>query len=152
MNTFYYFLQSLPESMGLIALSLALAKVPLRWGRIVLGGVLISVVSYIIRALPVTFGLHMPVIIFILFMFINRLTDVKPSRTVLAVCASFFVLAVLEYLVSTAFFAITKMDPAEALANETLWSYVGLIQSTLLIVIAVLLSRFFKPVQGVWKK
>lgn len=152
MTTFYYFLQSLPESMGLIAMSLVLAKVPLRWGRILLGGAVISVVSYIIRALPVTFGLHMPVMIFILFMFINRLTNVKPSRTVLAVFSSFFVLAVLEYLVSTAFFAITHMDSTEALANETLWSYIGLIQSTLLIVIAVLLSRFFKPVQGAWKK
>ena len=152
MSTFYYFLQSLPESMGLVALSLVLARVSLRWGRILAGGAILSVTTYIIRSLPVTFGFHMPVMIFIMFLFIVKLTRVKLSSAALAVFSSFFILALLEYLVSTVFFAVTHMPPHEALANESLWSCIGLLQSALLISIAILISRLIKPVKGMWNK
>ena len=152
MTTFYFFIQSLPESTGLFALSLALAKVPLRWGRIFAGGLIISIISYIIRALPVTFGLHMPVMIFVLFIMIIKLTRVTPSRAVLAIFSSFFVLALLEYLVSSVFFAVSNIDPNKAMANEALWAYIGVIQSTILILIAVFVSHYFRPVRELWKK
>lgn len=152
METFYYFIQSLPECAGLFALSLALAKVPLRWGRIVAGAAIISVTSFIIRSLPVTFGFHMPVMIFVLFILVVKWTNVKPSRAVLSVFSSFLVLALLEYLVSTAFFAVSRISPNHALADEPLWACVGVIQSTILILIAVVVQRFFRPIWGSWKK
>lgn len=151
MTIFYYFLQSLPESMGLIALSLALARVSLRWGQILTGGVIISVISYVIRILPTAFGFHIPIMIFIIFLLIITFTRVKLSHAAIAVFSSFFALALLEYLVSTAFFIITQMTTSEAYANESLWSYLGLFQSALLIGISVLISRFIKPVEGLWK-
>lgn len=152
MDTFYYFIQSLPESMGLLALSLAFARVPLRWGRILLGGAIISVVSYIIRALPVTFGFHLPVMLFLLFLFIVKFTMVKPSRAVLAVFSSFFAIALLEYLVTTSFCTVTGLDPNQAMANEVLWSKVGIFQAALLNIIALIVSYVLKPVRESWKK
>jgi uncharacterized membrane protein YvlD (DUF360 family) len=152
MSLFYYFIQSIPESMGLFALSLAFARVPLRWRRIFIGGAILSIISYIIRALPVTFGFHIPIMLFLLFIFIVNLTKVKPSSTVLAVFASFFTLALLEYLVSSAFFAYTHMEPNEALANEALWAKVGVFQAAILNLLALSASRFLKPIRGAWRK
>ncbi|MEN6327982.1 MAG: hypothetical protein ABFD18_17455 [Syntrophomonas sp.] len=151
MTTFYYFLQSLPESMGLIALSLAITKVPLRWGRILLGGVIISVISYIIRSLPVTFGFHMPVMLFVLFVLIVKSTNIPPSHTIIALFSGFFTLALLEYLISSAFFAYTHMDPNNAMANETLWTSLGVIQAIILNIIALVVQHFLKPVEASWK-
>ncbi|MEN6460318.1 MAG: hypothetical protein ABFC94_02965 [Syntrophomonas sp.] len=152
MNTVYYFLQSLPESMGLIALSLAIAQVPLRWGRILIGGIIISVISYIIRTLPVTFGFHIPVMIFVLFLLIVKFTNVTPSRTVIAVFSSFFALAMLEYLVSSIFFACSHLDAQQSFANKGLWAALGITQDFILIVLALVIPRFLKPSEVAWEK
>jgi hypothetical protein len=152
MDTLYYFLQSFPECAGVIALSLALARVPLRWGRILLGSAFISLICFGIRALPVTFGLHLPISIFIIFLLIIKLTKTVPSRAIISVFASFFALALLEYLVSTVFFALTHIDPNQALADESLWTMVGVIQDAVLIIIALVVPHFLKPNQGAWER
>jgi hypothetical protein len=147
MSIFYFFIQSIPESMGIIALCFALARVPLRWGQFFIGGLLLAVISYIIRSLPVTFGLHLPVMIFVLFVLIIRFTKLTPSKTIVVVFTSFFSLALLEYLVSGTFFAYTHMDPEKALANEKLWSALGVAQAMILNIIALIVAHFLKPTE-----
>lgn len=150
MDTFYYFLESVPECVGTIALCLALAQTPLRWRRIFIGGVIFSLLTFGIRALPVTFGLHLPICIFLIFFALIKMTDLSPSRTIMAVFASFFIVALLEYVVSTVFFALTHMDPNQALANEPLWTGVGITQDAILIIISLVIPHFFKPTKGIW--
>jgi len=145
-------MQSIPECMGLIALSLALSRVPLRWGYIVAGGIIVSLIPFVIRALPVTFGLHLPICIFIIFLLIIKLTYVSPSRAVITVFSSFFVLALLEYIVSSVFFTLTDMDPHQAISNEGLWAAIGVFQSLILNFIALAIAYFLKPIKESWKK
>lgn len=152
MKIFYYFLQSLPECIGTIALSLALARVSLKWERIFIGGFLLAVLTYGIRSLPITFGFHLPVAIFVIFLAITRMTDVKPSHAIIAVFSSFFTVALLEYIISTAFFAFTRMDLNKALADEGLWTALGIAQDIILIIIAIIIPHFIKPIEGAWKK
>jgi hypothetical protein len=83
---------------------------------------------------------------------IVKLTSLKPSRTIVAVCSSFFTLALLEYLVSGSFFAYTGMDPEQAMSNENLWAILGIIQAVLLNIVALVVPRFLKPDAGVWKQ
>lgn len=152
MNAFYYFIQSIPECVGVIALSLAVARIPLRWGRILIGGIFISILTYIIRSLPITFGFHLPICIFVIFLLIVKLTNVSPSRTIIAVFTSFFTLALLEYIISTAFFAYSHMTPKQALANQGLWASLGIGQAVILNIIALIVVHFLKPIEGAWKK
>lgn len=151
MSAFYFFVQGIPECMGVIALSLAYAKVPLRWGYIFMGGVLIAVVNYIIRSLPFTFGFHLPVMTFLIFLLMVRFTNSTLSRTIIAVFSSFVTLAVLEYFVSSAYFAYSHMDPQQVIANEGLWATIGVIQAVILNVIAFVVAHFLKPTKGAWK-
>lgn len=151
MSTFYYFIQSVPECMGLIALSLAFAQVPLCWGRIFLGGVLLSLLTFGIRALPVNFGFHLPISILVIFLLIVKLTHVPPSRTIISVFASFFILVLLEMVVSYSYFAITHMTFQEAMADEAAWAIVGVSQAIILNIIALIVARFFKSTRRAWK-
>jgi hypothetical protein len=151
MSIFYFFLQAIPESMGITALTLAITRVPLRWGHILIGGTLIAGVSYFIRALPVTFGFHLPVMIFVLFMLVIKFTNVTPSKTIIAVFTSVVTLALLEYLVSSVFLAYSHMDAAQALKNENLWTTMGVIQAIILNIIALVVPRFLKPNEEGWK-
>jgi hypothetical protein len=131
---------------------LAVARVPLRWGYIFIIGILIPVVSYIIRALPVTFGFHLPVVIFLLFILMLKFTNLTPSRTIIAVFTSLATLTLLEYLVTSVFFAYTHMDYQSAMANEGLWAAVGVFQSGILNIIAFVVPHFLKPTEGAWKR
>jgi hypothetical protein len=151
MDILYFFIQSIPESMGLVAMSLALGRVSQKWGHIFIGGALIAVIAYIVRSLQGTFGFHLPVMIFVLFILLVKFTTLKPSRAIIAVFTSFFTLALLEYLVSGAFFAYSHMDPQQVLADLPLWTALGIVQAVLLNVIAVILARFLKPSKGAWK-
>lgn len=151
MNIFYYYIQSIPESMGLIALSLALAKVGLRWGRIFIGGVFLSILVYYIRSFHIGFGLHLPATIFVIFLAITRMTIVRPSRAIISVFSSLFILALLEYLINIAFLAYTHMEFKQALADKRLWALVGIVQDGMLFSIALIVSHFLKPIEGSWK-
>lgn len=152
MNTFYFFLQGIPECMGITALSLAVARVQLRWGYIFLGALLLSVVSFVIRSLPVTFGFHLPVVIFLLFILMVRFTNLSPSRTIIAVFSSFVALALLEYTISGIFFAYSHIDAQQVIADERLWAALGVTQAIILNIIALAVSHFLKPTEGVWKR
>jgi len=152
MNTFLYFLQSIPEGMGIIALSLALGRVPLRWGRILAGGMVIALVTFLIRTLPVTFGLHLPVTLFLIFIAIVRLTNLTPSKTIIVLFTSVVTLALLEYLITSTTLAWTHMTADDAITDLPLWTFLGMIQAILLNVIASVVPRFLKPIEGVWRQ
>jgi len=151
MSALYFFLQGIPECMGFIALSLAIAKVPLRWGYILAGGIIVSSISYVIRSLPFTFGLHLPVIIFLVFILIFRLTTTSAYKSIVATFFSLVALAVLEYFVSQAFFLISRMNPQQVIANEPLWSAIGVVQATILNIIALGVAYLLKPTEGMWR-
>ena len=48
MSLFYFFVQGIPECMGMVAMSLAYARVPLRWGFIFIAGTFLAIVNYLI--------------------------------------------------------------------------------------------------------
>lgn len=152
MSVLYFFLQGIPEGMGVVAIALAVARVQLRWRYIFLCALLLAVVNYFIRSLPVTFGFHLPVAILLLFILMVRFTNLSPSRTIIAVFSSFVIIALLEFVVSSTFFAYSQMDAQQVIANEPLWAAVGIFQAAILIIIALVISHFHKPNEGVWKQ
>jgi len=77
MSLFYFFVQGIPECMGMVAMSLAYARVPLRWGLIFITGIVIAIINYLIRTLPFTFGFHLPIVMFLVIIIIIRLTNVN---------------------------------------------------------------------------
>lgn len=152
MSVLYYFMQGIPECMGVAALALAIARVQLRWNFIFLSALLIAVVSFSIRSLPVTFGFHLPIVLFLLFILMVRYTNLSLSRTIIVVFSSFLTLALLEFAVSSTFFAYTQMDAQQAIANEPLWAAVGIFQAIILNIIALVVSHLLKPNEGAWKR
>jgi len=151
-NNVLYFLQSVPEGIGIIALSLAYARVSLRWKTIIVGGILLSVLTFFIRSLPVTFGLHLVICIFVIFIIIVKMTNVPGPKAVIAVFASVVTLALLEYVVSELVFTFMNLDPVTATADEVFWTKVGIIQAILMIILALVVSRFYKPQPNGWRE
>lgn len=144
-------LQGTIETSGLIALSLALAKTPVLWGRVIPVAILVTIVIWIIRLLPVTFGLHMIAAMLIYIFLIVRTTHNTIPKAFVVVLASISVLALLEMSISSLYFIVTKTTPEQVIANDLMWKLLGLPQGVILILLSLLVSRIIRPAQGMWK-
>ena len=148
-----FLLQGIPECSGQFALSLALLGVPLRWKRIIAAGTVLSLVFYVARTLPLTFGIHVAVGIFLIVVAVNKATRIPITKIFIAVLISFSTLFLLELVMMEIFFAVTGLDPSTTIAenNNLLWKLAGLPQAFLLIIFALLAAKYKKPREDTWK-
>ena len=146
-----FLMQGIPESSGLIAFSLALVRVKLRWGIILATGSVYAVIINFVRELPVTFGLHIVAGLLLMAVFISKATKVLPSRSFAAVFVCFTLLALLEALMYEATARLLHREITGIISDYLLWKIAGLPQGLLMIIAAVLMSRYRKPVEGMWK-
>jgi len=147
----FFILQGIPEMAGLVGLSLALAGIPLHWGRILTASTLLALVIYLIRVIPGAFGLHSIAGLLLLIYLMVRSTSIRPSVIIIAVFISYTILAVLEMTIHEAFFFFTNMELADIIPNHLLWLGIGMPQAVLLILFALLASKLKQPQRGAWK-
>jgi len=140
------------EIAGIIALSLALGSVPFRWGRIFWAGLVLTVIVYVIRHLPgVPPFTHMIVEILILVLVIAKVTKVPLSKSFIIVFASVAFLAILEYFISEVFIRFPGMSIEALSSNDMMWFFAGLLQALIIIILAIITTKFIKPNQDAWK-
>lgn len=143
-----FLLQGIPESSGIIALSLALAKVPLRWGRIIAGGTILAVVIFIIRTFSSTFGLHTVAALLLTVVLITSTTRVPPTKAFVVVSISVIILGVLErIIIFEILFPPGKLEPQIVASNYLLEKLIYLPQAAIMIFLALLVSRVMIPEQ-----
>lgn len=148
-----FLLQGIPESSGHFALSLALLGVHLRWKPIIAAGTVMALVFFALRALPLTFGVHTAVGVFLIVFIIKRATHVPVMKIFIAVLVSFTTVILLELVIMDMFFTFTELDPNATIAenNNVLWVLSGLPQALLLNIFALVIARFKKPRGDAWK-
>ncbi len=143
--------QGIPEAMGIMACSLAFARVELRWGMILAAAGILVTVIYMIRHMPVTFGLHTVAAILLYVLLIVRFTRVPPSTSFIAVFASIAVLALLEVSAYELFRRLLNIEYRQFMFYQYVRTLIGLPQALIMIVIALVISRYRKPLEGMWK-
>ena len=146
-----FLMQGIPESMGLIAITMALAGSPLRWGRIMAAGTVMALIIYLIRLLPITFGLHTVAAMLLLALFIIKTTNVPATSIFLGIFAGCAILAILETAIFEAFVFFTKADPGKVISNKLLWTELGMLHSFILIFLAIAFARLKPPEEATWK-
>lgn len=151
LQTLLFFVQGIPEITGVVACSLALARVKLRWGVTLIFASILTVVIYIIRSLPVTFGLHTVVGILMCTLFIARATKVPPSTSFIVVFAGYALLALLEVFIYELFGRILNMEASQLMLNNYTRMLTGMPQALMMIAIALVIVKYRKPLEGMWK-
>ncbi len=143
-----FFLQSIPESVGVVALSLALAKVPLRWGRIIVVGAVLSLIIFGIRATSFPAGLHTVAGLLFIVIVLTGVAGVPPTKSFVVALASLILLAFLEVIITGGLITLFRIDYQQMLSENYLaWKLLTLPQAAILIILALLVSRFLKPAQ-----
>ncbi|OPY58196.1 MAG: hypothetical protein A4E55_01091 [Pelotomaculum sp. PtaU1.Bin035] len=150
-KTLLFFMQGIPESIGLISFCLALAGVPLRWKIIIAVGMVLTTIVLILRSLPLAYGLHTVAITLLMAFVITKITRIPAAKSLIAAFASICVLAIMELAINNLFFSITKLEQQAVISNNLLWELLGLPQAILMIIFAVIIPKFKKPIEGAWK-
>lgn len=151
LQTLLFFAQGIPETAGVVACSLALARVKLRWRVILAFASVLTIVIYIIRNIPVTFGLHTVAAILLSTLFIARFTRVPPSISFIVVFASYTLLALLELIMHEFFIFLLNTEISQLLSDNYKWMLIGFPQSIFLIAIALTIPKYKKHLEGMWK-
>lgn len=150
-QTLLFFLKGVPEITGVVACSLALARVRLRWRIILPFACILAVVIYIIRNMPVTFGLHTVISILLCALFIARFTKVPPSASFTVVFASYAILALLELSIYELTGKLFNIETSYLMSNHITQFLTGVPQTVIMIAIALGITKYRKPLEGLWK-
>jgi len=102
--------QGIPESIAIYALAFVIAKIPVQWTKIGVIGLLAAICSYIIRLLPITFGVHTIVLIGLMFFILIQIGKVSVLTSVKASLISYLLLILVETICMTSILFITGIS------------------------------------------
>jgi len=138
-------LHGIPEGAGMAAVCLAMMRLELDWVKIILLGILQSLAVYLIRLLPISFGIHTIILVLILAAYLCVFTGKNYLQTLSAALLAICILVVTEY----AFFNLLLWLTGETMkeATEKWWKY-GYPQIAVLFLVALLKDRYNR--KGSW--
>jgi hypothetical protein len=146
-----FLVQGIPESSGVIALSLALARVPLRWGRIITAGTVMAVIAFFIRTSSFAAGLHTVAGLLLTVVIITTATRVSPTKAFVVTSISIIILGFLEMIIFRIYSALKILEPQLTMSSDPPQRLLALPQAAIIIFAALLIPRFMTPEQDVWK-
>lgn len=92
------FLLGLFESIAMVTLAFVLIKAKMEWHKVSLIALVLTTVALFLRTLPITFGVHTIVNIFILIIVLSYFTKANLYRSILTGFISFIALMISETL------------------------------------------------------
>jgi len=138
--------------MGTVAMSLALARVPFRWGRIALVGSFVAIIIFIMRDVYGLVGFHLLAGILLMFIFLIMTTRVSTSQGFLVVFISIAAVALVELAVQEPLLYFSGMQTEQLIQNQTIWTLLGITQGLIMIFLAFAVRKLLKPKEDMWKR
>lgn len=137
-------LQGIPEQIAVVTLAFVIAKIPLKWNKVILIGIILAFSAYIVRLLPIPFGIHLILLIVLLFIALLWLGEGDFSLSLIACLLSFLALAIFEYVCLSLLMPVFGLT-LESLSTELVKRIViGEFHVLLLFITAFLLNKFYK--------
>lgn len=136
-------LQGIPEQTAMVALAFVIARIPLKWHKIILIAILLGFSAYVIRQFPFFIGFHTIIILFVLFIILTHLTKGDVALAFTASAVSVLALGVFEFFCTSLVMNIFGYTP-ETLFNDIVVRIVaGEPHVLLLFTSAFLLNKLF---------
>ncbi|ATW24585.1 hypothetical protein [Candidatus Formimonas warabiya] len=136
--------QGIPECIALVTLVFVIAKARIDWKKIVLLGVLIGCVFYVLRMLPITFGIHTIVGIGLLIFLLTFLEKIDLVRAIIAVLLGNAFLILAETVCFWGINVIFHLPWDEISNNQFLMTLTGIPQILLIFLAAFVVKRLLR--------
>ncbi|MEW6663097.1 MAG: hypothetical protein ACOY9Y_03245 [Bacillota bacterium] len=139
---------AIPEGIALAALVWAFLKLPFQWKSIVVVGILHGTISYLVRLLPISFGIHTTLLIFGLTLLICVWSKTYFSTTLFRVVLAVFILALGEVVIGGSLLAIFKKSWDELQNSQWMRVLLGTPNTLFILVIALVLKQKTKEIHA----
>ena len=109
-------LQGIPELTAEVTLAFVIARIPLKVNKILPIGIVLAFISYIVRLFPIPFGVHLFLLIILLFIALSWLGKGDFSLSLIASLLSFLALVIFEFV------CLSLLMPVFGVTPETLYT------------------------------
>ncbi|AET69450.1 hypothetical protein Desor_4007 [Desulfosporosinus orientis DSM 765] len=135
--------QGIPEQIAMVTLAFVIAKIPLKWGKIILLGISLALITYVVRMF-IPFGAHTLLIMIVLFLALTILGKGELSLSLIASLTSILALVIFEFASLSLLMFITNGTPETLFANPLKRTIVGEPNVLFLFITAFLLNKYTK--------
>lgn len=135
-----FLIQGIPEVIGATALCFVLAGAGLRWRWILTVGLLQAATVYILRLLPLPFGLHSIIIVLLYVPYLRVIAAVPPLRALFAAFLAMALLALFEFVSFNVLMQATGLSYEKIMVDPLLRARMGLPQVFLLFATAFIID------------
>ena len=137
-----FILQGIPEDIALLTLSLTIVGIELRWGKIVVAGTLLAFIIYLLRFLPISFGVHTIVALLLLIVFTTKIGEIKNLQiSIMASLLSILALVTIEIICLTLLTSILGISEQEFISNTAFRILLSLPQVFILFLLAFIIKK-----------
>jgi len=136
--------QGIPEQIAVATLAFVIAKIPLKWNKVILIGIILAFCAYVVRLLPIPFGIHLILLIVVLFIALLWLGKGDFSLSLIACLLSFLTLVIFEYVCLSLLMPVFGLTPESLSTDLVKRIVIGELQVLLLFITAFLLNKFYK--------
>jgi len=134
-------LQGIPEQTAVVILAFVIARIPLKWNKILIVSIFLAFCVYVVRLFPIPFGIHTILLLLILFIILTKLSNGDVALSFLASSVSILVLGIFEFCCMSLFILISGFTLKTLFNNIVIWIAVGEIHVFLLYIFAFLLNK-----------
>ncbi len=136
--------QGIPECLALAALAIVLAGRGFEARNIILIGLLQAVAAYLVRLLPLSFGVHFVMLIVFLAILLNVLLKTRLSRSLLAALGALIILAAAEVAFVSLMYSIVGIPFEEVKQDLVMWIIYGWPHIIFIFLLALAIQRWRK--------
>ena len=136
-----FILQGIPEQIAVTTLAFIIANLPIRWNRIILTGSVLAFSAYLVRLLPIPFGIHTIVLILLLFLFLTNL-GADFSLSLIASLISFLALIIFEIICVSLLMPVFGVQTETLLTDPIIRVLISVPQVVLVFVSAFLVRKY----------
>lgn len=140
-----HYAQAIIEILGLISFTLVLSRLDIEWKKSIIPAMLLAAMVLMIRNLPIVFGMHILVIVIMIYAFVATMTQAPKHMVFLSIFVSIFCLASLEFCINQLFIGVGLMPRNMPDANSHMWLIMGYTQAILMNILAILIQQVLKP-------
>jgi len=112
--------QGIPEGIAVLTLAWVITKAPMEWKKIIPIAILLSLVSYGVRLLPITFGIHTIILIGLMFFALIFLGKISINPALIASIISMLGITVAEAGCLSLLMPLFGVTPEMLFTNTTI--------------------------------
>ncbi len=136
-------LQGIPEQTAIITLAFVVARIPLKWEKILLTGIALALCAYVVRLIPMPFGIHTILLLFVQFIILTWKTKGDVGLSFMASSASILALGIFEFSCLSLFMLIFGLTPETLFNDLIIRIVVGESHVLLLFISAFLVNKLY---------